>query len=87
MLAEAQRSISQAEGLARLTFLAFLFVPLSFTTSFFGMNFRELIGDDGPNLSVYIWFAVSVPIFAISLSFLFWERVRDYLAQKGIWAS
>ncbi|KAK1778044.1 cora-like Mg2+ transporter protein-domain-containing protein [Copromyces sp. CBS 386.78] len=49
---ESQRAIQQAEDMAKLTFLAFLFVPLSFATSFFGMNFKEL---DGNKLSVWWW--------------------------------
>ncbi|KAJ4402237.1 hypothetical protein N0V85_005347 [Neurospora sp. IMI 360204] len=51
-ISESQRAIQQAEDMAKLTFLAFLFVPLSFATSFFGMNFKELEGD---KLSVWWW--------------------------------
>ncbi|KAK3947356.1 cora-like Mg2+ transporter protein-domain-containing protein [Pseudoneurospora amorphoporcata] len=57
-ISESQRAIEQAEDMGRLTFLAFLFVPLSLATSFFGMNFMEL---DGEKLSVW-WWAVASPI-------------------------
>lgn len=47
----ARRGIQQSESVRRLTLLAFLFLPLGITTSFFGMNFREFDGHDGSNLS------------------------------------
>ena len=75
MLEEAQRGLLQGAALSRLTLLAFFFVPLSFTTSFFGMSFTELQNADGPKWSIYIWFATSVPLFAGSLVFLFWDQI------------
>lgn len=71
MLYESRKAIEQARGVARLTLLAFFFIPLGFTTSFFGMNFQEL----GDHLSIWIWFATSVPIFALSLIVCFWSTV------------
>lgn len=76
-LHESQQGITQAKGVARLTLLAFFFVPLSFTTSFFGMNFAE-IGQDRA-LSLWIWFTVSVPIMLISLLICFWGQVLNTL--------
>jgi hypothetical protein len=64
MLLESKRAIQQAERVAKLTRLAFFFIPLSFTASFFGMNFREL----GTGiLSIWVWFVASLPIFFISI--------------------
>ncbi|KAL1623880.1 hypothetical protein SLS54_004347 [Diplodia seriata] len=57
MYDESQKAIQQAESLGKLTFLAFFFVPLSFTTSFFGMNFPELTER---SLRIWLWFIVSV---------------------------
>lgn len=62
---EAQRSIGQAESIGKLTFIAFIFAPLSFTTSFFGMNLAQL---NGSGLEIWIWFVVSVPIMFFSLA-------------------
>jgi Mg2+ and Co2+ transporter CorA len=74
-IAEARKSISQAERLGRLTFLAFIFVPLSFTTSVFGMNLEEL---SQPNLpSIRIWFALSIPVMVFAL-LLFYINVGQY---------
>lgn len=61
---ESREAISQAEGVAKLTRLAFVFIPLSFITSFFGMNLSQF---GTGNLSIWVWFAVACPIFAMSL--------------------
>jgi hypothetical protein len=67
ILAESKRAIYQAKGVAKLTLVAFFYIPFSFTTSFFGMNFHEL---GTGKLSVWTWFATSIPIFLITLAFL-----------------
>lgn len=41
MVAESYRSFQQARHVSKLTFLAFLYLPASFSTSFFGMNFKQ----------------------------------------------
>lgn len=46
-IAESQRAIAQARQVEQLTRLAFIYVPLSFTTSFFGMNL-SLFGTGNP---------------------------------------
>jgi hypothetical protein len=61
---EAQKGMKQAEGLAKVTFIAFAFVPVSFTTSFFGMNFPEL---DPGRVHIWMWFALSGPIMLLSI--------------------
>ncbi|KAF4977234.1 hypothetical protein FZEAL_6217 [Fusarium zealandicum] len=40
IIREAQRGKEQAEAVAKVTFIAAIFVPLSFTTSIFGMNLK-----------------------------------------------
>ena len=72
-IAESQKAMVQAERLGKLTFLAFIFVPLGFTTSFFGMNLREL---DGNKLHIWTWFLVSVPVLALTL-FTFFFTLKD----------
>ena len=76
MLLESRKAIEQARSVARLTFLAFLFIPLSFTASFFGMNFREFVGD---GLSIWVWFVTSVPVFGVALGVCFWDDTREWL--------
>lgn len=41
-IVEAQKAMAEAERLAKLTELAFLFIPLSFSTSIFGMQVKVL---------------------------------------------
>lgn len=46
-IAEAERAREQATRVNRITFLAFVFVPLSFPTGFFGMNVQvHELGND-----------------------------------------
>ena len=74
MLLESRKAIEQSKGVARLTLLAFLFIPLSFTSSFFGMNFKELWDD---RLSVWVWFITSLPIFAIAAKRAAYQRLTQ----------
>lgn len=64
MVAEAQRGIQQAEGLRKITFIAFVFVLLSFAASFFGMNLSQL---NGTGLDLWVWFVASAAVLALSL--------------------
>ena len=68
-IAESQRAIEQAQQIEQLTRLAFFYIPLSFTTSFFGMNLG-LFGSG--HVPLWLWFAVSVPLFFISYIVLAW---------------
>lgn len=71
MLAESQRAIQQAAGVEKLTRLAFFYIPLSFTTSFFGMNFVQFAA--GNYLSIWAWFALSAPVLLISILLMTWD--------------
>lgn len=68
-IAESQRAIEQAKQVERLTRLAFFYIPLSFTTSFFGMNMRVF---GSGQLHMWIWFATSVPLLLLSYLILAW---------------
>lgn len=78
-LKEVKNSYDQSKRIGKLTFLAFVFAPLSFTTSFFAMN----IGLE--NLSLKIWFAVtfilmSVTFFLMVFDVLGWiKRLQNKL--------
>ncbi|RKK89171.1 hypothetical protein BFJ68_g16776 [Fusarium oxysporum] len=80
-ISESQRAITQAERVGKLTLLAFIFVPLSFTTSFFGMNVQQI---EGKNLGIWWWIAMSVPIVGLVFALYFidisalWGRVRGH---------
>ena len=68
MTQEAQNALAQAKEVAKLTKLAFFFIPLSFTASLFGMNVMEL--DPGAANSIWLWVTVSIPVLAISFTFM-----------------
>ena len=70
MLAESKKAIQQAEEVTKLTRLAFIFVPLSFTASWFGMNLDPLVEGTNP---LWVWFVVSIPIFIGSVVFMHWD--------------
>ncbi|MCJ1265321.1 hypothetical protein MMC22_005197 [Lobaria immixta] len=63
MIAESTKAIQQAKEVTKLTRLAFVFVPLSFTASICGMNLWPFIRD-GPSL--WVWFALSAPFLLLS---------------------
>jgi Mg2+ and Co2+ transporter CorA len=76
MLGESQRAISQAKKIEQLSFLATFYIPLSFTTSFFGMNLG-VVGKGG--LPLWLWFAISFPVLLLSygsLQFLMYVNLK-----------
>ena len=62
---EAKRSNDQAILVTSLTKatnrLTFIFLPISFLTSVFGMNFRQL---GQGTLSIWLWVAIALPLLA-----------------------
>ena len=70
-ISEAERSIELSIGIARLTKLAFVFVPLSFVASAFGMNVKEITEK---NPSLWSFFLVSLLVGGLSYAVLIWSR-------------
>jgi hypothetical protein len=70
MLAESKQAISQAKRVTRLTFIAFIYIPLSFTTSFFGMNIKQL--NEGL-IPIWVWIATSIPVLVLTLVVFFFD--------------
>ncbi|KAF4539976.1 Mg2+ transporter protein CorA-like/Zinc transport protein ZntB [Lasiodiplodia theobromae] len=70
MIDEAKRARDQAVEVTKLTQLAFFYIPLSFVSSFFGMNLDPLT--EARN-SLWWFFAISVPILGLSMSLMFWD--------------
>ena len=56
---ESKRGIAEAESVTKLTELAFLFIPLTFSASIFGMQVRELTT---ANVSIWAFFLLAVCI-------------------------
>jgi Mg2+ and Co2+ transporter CorA len=70
MLAESKKAMEQAEKVTQLTRLAFIFVPLSCTSSMFGMNLTPLVD---AHYSLWLWGAVSFPIVGVALLLMSWD--------------
>lgn len=67
-IGEARRSVQQNRSLFRFTVIASIYVPFSFVATMFGMNFRQFGQGD---LSIWIYFVISIPVFVVSALFLF----------------
>jgi hypothetical protein len=69
---ESKKSIELADSVKKLTQLAFVFVPLNFVTSLFGMNFVEF----GTGV-LHIWVAavVAIVLSASVMAILVWFRL------------
>lgn len=59
-IADSRRSFAETANVSRLTYLALVFVPLTFTTGLFSMNNDMAPGAPG----FWIFFAVAVPVTA-----------------------
>lgn len=66
MLAESQRAIKQAKSVTKLTLVAFVYLPFTFTAGFFGMNFKEL---GNGTLQLWYYFAASLPLMLVTTAF------------------
>ena len=78
---ESKRSSHEAKlvtQLSKTTYrLTFIFLPISYVTSVFGMNFRQLGQGD---LNISIWAAVTFPLLAICIVLVeFGGSIRRYL--------
>jgi Mg2+ and Co2+ transporter CorA len=72
MLEESRSAIAKADSMHRLTLLAFFFIPLSFTTSLFGTNFKEL----GTGiLSIWVLAVTMVPVTGLAMIMCFWDSI------------
>lgn len=72
---EAQRSIELSVGVAKLTKLAFVFVPLTLVTSIFCMNVKEISENNPP---LWTFFLTSLLSGAVSYAVLMWSSHSSY---------
>ncbi|KAH0539016.1 hypothetical protein FGG08_004410 [Glutinoglossum americanum] len=64
---ETKRGIAQADSVRRLALVAFVFIPLNFATSFFGMNFEQL-GTGTLNIGYFFLLAALAGGLSLALS-------------------
>ena len=74
---ESQRSIEEAVSVKRLTQLAFVFIPLTYSTSLFGMNIEEMTGS-GPKLWIFLLISVCISGIAFIVSSLA-KRIANWI--------
>lgn len=60
---QARQAMEQADKLGELSFLAYIYIPITFAASFYGMNFQEL----GQQLSIWSFFVMAVALLVVSL--------------------
>ena len=78
---DAETSIQQAHTAQKLTQLAFIYVPLSFVTSIFGMNVKEINGSPTP-----VWVCVVVLAITVVCTFTIssaYKVSKKYKLEKG----
>lgn len=75
MIVESNKAIGQAQEATKLTRLAFVFVPLSFTASICGMNLWPFIAN-GPSL--WVWFVVSTPFLLLSYVMMMFDVKKKF---------
>jgi len=69
----------QAQVINALTIVATVFLPLSFLTGYFGMNFRVLTADVQTTLWQFILLALVLPMVSVALSLLLIRRLEQRL--------
>ncbi|PVI08313.1 hypothetical protein DM02DRAFT_678916 [Periconia macrospinosa] len=66
---ESKKSLEEARRVQFVTYLAFIFIPMTFIASCFGMNIQEL-KDPGSTLGVFM--TISIPFTAIAIAVPAW---------------
>ena len=80
-IVESNKAIEQAKVVTKLTRLAFVFIPLGFVSSFFGMNLRPFVA--GPAFSIWLFFAVSAPMVLLLLASMTWSMQDVFRIFQG----
>ncbi|KAH7116703.1 hypothetical protein B0J11DRAFT_592653 [Dendryphion nanum] len=80
MVLESRRAIEQNERVKKLSLLATLFIPLTFSTSVFGMNL-EILGQG--HVAVWWFFVFAGPVILSAYVFWIWDAQRIF----NIWTA
>lgn len=83
-LLAASQSLAESHDLARLTWLATIFVPLTYVTGLFSMS--EDLGSMKSTFKMY--FAVAIPVALVALVIARWgSKLSPYVKEVRRWAS
>ncbi|KAM3428746.1 hypothetical protein MY4824_008657 [Beauveria thailandica] len=86
-LMETKKSLEQADAVRRITIVGIVFIPLSFATSFFGMNFEQL-GAGTLHIGFFFLLAAIAGLAAWALAASIepterlWTRARNRLGER-----
>ncbi|XDG08249.1 hypothetical protein ABKA04_007864 [Annulohypoxylon sp. FPYF3050] len=72
---EAEKAISEARGVTKLTRLATIFAPLAFVTSVFSMNVQQ-INSNGPD--IWWWICISAVIAVVTVLFFRYDMPHSW---------
>jgi Mg2+ and Co2+ transporter CorA len=71
---QSQMSIAQSRQINKLTRLAFVYIPLSFISSVFGMNVKEIQA----NPSIWVFFATAIAFTFLSICVVSWQNIKKW---------
>ena len=81
-IVESKRGIAEAEGVAKLTELAFFFIPLTFSASIFSMQVKEL-SEAETSVSAFIILAIIITVLSYALRLLI--RSESFTRRRHGW--
>lgn len=83
-IAEAQKSTSTNVSVKRLSWISFIFLPLMFVSSIFGMNVDVL--KSIPRWWIYLLFAAGTMILTLGVWILFkWKKLESRIEERFPW--
>lgn len=81
VMAESKRTLTQAKRVTKLTILALIYVPASFTTSLFGMNMAQF---GQGTLNIWVFPAVLIPLYITFIIFLYYDPRQVYFLFQSL---
>ena len=81
-IVESKRGIAEAEGVSKLTELAFFFIPLTFSASIFSMQVKEL---QNANISVSAFITLAVIVTLLSYALRLFIRSQPFTRRRLEW--
>jgi hypothetical protein len=77
---ESQKSIEQSQQVNKLTRLAFVYIPLSFISSVFGMNVKEI--QTNPPMWVFLGTALGFTFLSVCL--VSWQNIKKWASELAV---
>ncbi|KAL8793217.1 MAG: hypothetical protein Q9195_004153 [Heterodermia aff. obscurata] len=78
-IVDSKKGIAEAEGVTKLTELAFFFIPLTFSASIFSMQVKELNAAD---ISIYAFVVLAIIITVLSYSLRLMVRSEYFIRRR-----